>query len=185
MSNLCFIDFETTGSNVFEDHPLEFGAVLVNKNFEIVNEFFSSIKPPDRSQNTATAFAIHNIKLRDLEDAPTSKVVLDDFFERFGVDYGFAGWNISFDVPFFRKLCYLNEMMDLYNKIDYRHIDVQTICKIARELTLIPGNIKSLDDCVRYFGLNRSKVHNALEDAKLTFSVFQALLKLLDNAVVI
>lgn len=183
--NICFIDFETTGSNVFEHDPIEIGAVLINQEFHIVNEFFSTIKPRNGSKNTLTAFRIHKIKLVELENAPTSKQVINKFFKEFRVNYCFAGWNISFDVPFFRKMCYLNDMIDSYNNIDYRHIDVQTICRIARELKLIEANVRSLDDCAKYFNLTRSTTHNALEDARLTFYVYQELMKSIESSVLV
>lgn len=185
MKNICFLDFETTGSNVFEHDPIEIGALLVNEQSEIVSEFFSTIRPTIHSKNTPTAFRIHKIKLAELQNAATSKEVLHEFLKKFGTNYCFAGWNISFDVPFFRKICYLNDMIDLYNNIDYRHMDVQTICRVARHLHLIEENVESLNDCAKYFGLTRSKTHNALEDAKLTFYVYQELMKSIESSILV
>ena len=55
---LCFIDFETTGINVFEDEPIEFGAVLTNERLEVVDSFCSRIKPSPRRAIGDAAFKI-------------------------------------------------------------------------------------------------------------------------------
>jgi len=36
---ICFIDFETTGVDVFRDEPIEIGAVLVDDNLKIIKQF--------------------------------------------------------------------------------------------------------------------------------------------------
>lgn len=40
---ICFIDFETTGIDVFRDEPIDFGAVLVDFNLTIKNEFLKDL----------------------------------------------------------------------------------------------------------------------------------------------
>jgi len=173
---ICFIDFETTGSNPYIHFPIEIGAVLVRNNLSIINKFSSYIRPPYEARNTNVAFNIHQIRLDNLKNAPVAKDVVEEFFDKFGTNYNFASWNISFDVSFFRKLCNDTDKIESFNKIGYRHIDIQTVCSLARELRLIDSKVKSLDDCVRIFNLNRSKAHDALEDSMICIEVYRNLL---------
>jgi|SRR5690554_5542348 len=175
---ICFIDFETTGIDVFRDEPIEFGAVLVDSKMKIINEFSSKVSINKSVYLTKRAFNIHNISIEKLYDAPNPKEVMNRFFYQFGTDYRLSGWNISFDVSFMRKLCHKNGMMVKYNKINHRHIDIQSLCYLAVELELIKQNNNSLNDWINYFGLKRSRNHSAIEDAKLTFEVYKKLLDL-------
>jgi DNA polymerase III epsilon subunit-like protein len=175
---ICFIDFETTGIDVFRDEPIEFGAILVDSNLEIKNKFTSKISVNKSVYLTKRAFNIHNISIEDLDNSPTQKEVINMFFNEFGTDYRLGGWNISFDVSFLRKICHKNGLMVKYNKINHRHIDTQSLGFLAAELGLIEKNNNSLNDWVHYFGFNRSQNHSAVEDAKLTFEVYKKLLTL-------
>ena len=84
-SNICFLDFETTGSNPFLDFPIQIGAVLVCSDLTILKQYHSYIKPPGFASNTNVAFNIHNIEISSLQNEPNSKYVLEKFFNLFGV----------------------------------------------------------------------------------------------------
>lgn len=174
----CFLDLETTGVNLFQDHTIEIGALLVNENFEIVNKFHSFIKPDKTINFSNSSKQVHGLNESFFIDKMDSSDVLDTFFSEMGTNFRFVSWNISFDVSFFRKLCHLNRMTDKYNKINYRHLDLQSIfywyC-IKKGL----NNLSSLDDACKYFGISRSKHHNALEDSYIAYSIFEKLY--LDN----
>lgn len=176
--NICFIDFETTGIDVFKDSPIEIGSVLVDDKGEILKIFHSLIQPRNRRIFSTSATKIHGIDNILLENARTQHEVLFDFFSTMGTDYRFSGWNINFDVSFFRGMCHYTKMMREYNKIYHRHIDVQSIVFYLKTKNLLPNELRSLDDLIKYFSLKRSTKHNALEDAKLTFEVFQKLMSL-------
>lgn len=178
---ICFIDFETTGVDIFRDEPIEFGALLVNDQLEIINEYASKITLEKSVYLTKRAYNIHNISIEDLKDAPSQKEVIDDFFSVIGTDYRLGGWNISFDVSFLRKICHKNGRMFNYNKINHRHIDVQSLCFLAKNLNLVPVNNNSLSDWIVYFNLKRSVYHSAIEDAKFTFKVYQKILILFQD----
>jgi DNA polymerase III subunit epsilon len=96
--NTCFIDFETTGIDVFKDHPVEFGAILVDENLNIIDEFYSRINPDRKRKLKASALKTHGIELDSLVNIPTGNIVLSSFFSRFGTNFRLASWNISFDV---------------------------------------------------------------------------------------
>ena len=173
---ICFIDFETTGIDVFEDEPIEFGAVLVNEHLEIINTFFSRIKPSPERVITASAFKIHNISLKNLQDSPSQQEVLKNFFDTIGTNFRLAGWNIGFDITFFRRICHDNNMMDRYNKVNHRHIDIQSLNYLANALGMLSSKTRSLSDLASYYHFERSVKHSALEDAQLAFLVYKRLL---------
>lgn len=175
---ICFIDFETTGIDVFRDEPIEFGAILVDSNLEIKNKFSSKIFVHKSVYLTKRAFNIHNISIEDLNNSPSQKEVFKMFFNEFGTDFRLGGWNTSFDVSFLRKICHKNGMMVKYNKINHRHIDAQSIGFLAVELALVDHAQNSLNDWVNYFGFIRSNNHSAMEDAQLTFQIYKELLSL-------
>lgn len=175
---ICFIDFETTGIDVFRDEPIEFGAVLIDYNLNIKNEFSSKMSMNKSVYLTKRAFNIHNISIEDLAESPNQKEVVKKFFNEFGTDFRLGGWNTSFDVSFLRKVCHKNGMMVSYNKINHRHIDTQSLGFLAVELGLVEHSKNSLNDWVNHFGFKRGSNHSALEDAKLTFEIYKGLLNL-------
>ncbi|BAP37752.1 hypothetical protein AS4_28120 [Acinetobacter guillouiae] len=171
---LCFLDLETTGVNLFQDHTLEIGAILVDSRLEVVKEFHSYIKPDKLVSFSRSSKNTHGHTEQFFNDKFNSHDVLLDFFNYIGTDYRFVGWNISFDVGFFRKLCHLNNMTSKYNEINYRHIDLQSVfywyC-IQNNL----NNLSSLDDACKHFNISRSSYHNAYEDALITYKIYKRL----------
>ncbi len=176
-NKLVFLDFETTGINVFDSDPIQIGAVYVDEKLRVINTFSSYIRPHITSRMKVSSKETHGLKINELMDKPTDKEVLKEYFKIIGTDYSFAGWNISFDIPYFRKMCHRTGNMREFNNINYRHIDVQTIVRLAAELYLIPRNINSLDDCITFFNLIRKEKHDALDDAKVTFVIFKTILE--------
>ena len=172
---VCFIDFETTGIDISTDQPIEFGAVLVDKFGVIEKKFQSRIMLERIDLYNNKAYEIHGIDYELLRSSPTQHQVLSLFFNEFGYDYCFGAWNVSFDVSFFKKMCHENNMSDLFNKIHYRHLDVQSVAKFSKYLNVIDENIKSLSNCADYFNINRSSYHNALEDALICYEVYKSI----------
>jgi len=171
----CFIDLETTGSDYVNDYPIQIGAILVKtKNFEIIKEYSSLINIPEGIIISEKAKEIHGLKKEDIKNAPKPKNVLKDFFNEFGTDYAFAGWNVCFDVSFFRKICIENGFKNQYKEINFHHLDVQSIAKYLKIKGNLEGKI-SLSNLCKIYNLKRSENHDALEDAKLSFEVLRRL----------
>lgn len=179
--SICFLDFETTGSNLFIDEPIQIGAFLYDWSNKKKIQFESNIRPSNNITNSKTAFDIHHIDLFQIKEEPTAKEVLTNYFKIMGTNYCFAGWNISFDIPFFRKMCFENSFQEDYDSINYRHIDVQSICKTLKYLGIVDQSLNSLTDFSKFFGISRSKKHRALEDAIITYEIFCKALHLLEE----
>jgi len=176
--NICFIDFETTGINVFHDKPIQLGAILVDKNLKIIKKFSSDIRIPNNFKISESAKKIHGKTNKDLENAPSTKDLLSNFFSTIGTNYRFAGWNINFDVAFMRKLCNDNNFMEEYNLINHRHIDVQSIAFYLKNKNLINQDLNSLSDYANLLDIKRNNNHYALEDANICLEVYKYIISL-------
>ena len=173
----CFIDLETTGSDYVNDYPIQIGAILVDiQNFKILKEYSSLVNIPEGIIISEKAKEIHGLKKEDIKNAPKPKNVLKDFFNEFGTDYAFAGWNVCFDVSFFRKICIENGFNNQYKEINFHHLDVQSIARYLKIKGNIEGEI-SLSNLCKIYNLKRLKNHDALEDAKLSFEVLKKLIQ--------
>ena len=171
----CFIDLETTGSDYANDYPIQIGAILVDiRNFKILKEYSSLINIPEGIIISGKAKEIHGLKKEDIKNAPIPKKALKDFFNKFGTNYAFAGWNVCFDVSFFRKICIENGFNSQYKEINFHHLDVQSIAKYLKIKGNIEGEISLINLC-KIYNLKRSENHDALEDAKLSFEVLRRL----------
>lgn len=177
-SKICFIDFETTGIDVFKDSPVEIGAVLINSKGCVQKRFHKYIKPRTKRKVSKAAEEIHGLTNLDLLSKSPQHEVIESFFDEFGTDFRFGGWNINFDISFFRSICHHSNKMRLYNRINHRHIDVQTISFLAKELGIISPKYNSLTDLASLFSIERSTKHSALEDAIITSQVYFNLVKL-------
>ena len=181
MKEICFIDFETTGTDLIDDYPIEIGAILVDSNMNISKEFHSFIKPNNTFKLEKTAFDIHGISELTIMQSPAESTVLRNMFSKLGTSYRLAAWNMSFDVAFFKTMCLRNSFDEYLNKINYRHLDVQTISFIAKEIGCIPNTINSLSELANYFGLSRSAHHSAFEDARILYKVYMLLMATMKN----
>ncbi|MEG0482986.1 MAG: 3'-5' exonuclease [Acinetobacter sp.] len=172
----CIVDLETTGINQFYDQPVEIGAILINNNFKMVDSFHSYIKISENLRFSDSARKTHGLDEFFLENKPSQQQVLSNFFHKFGTDFRFVAWNMTFDVGFFRRMCFENGYSQYFDSLNYRHIDLQSIFFFYCERRGI-RNLFSLDDACRYFGINRSQYHNALEDAEITYRLFNELMQ--------
>lgn len=178
MSNICFIDFETTGLLPEVHSPLQLGAVLAEEETLLQLDVFSQyIMPPIGCVVDDKAMEVNGLDINNMpEDTVSQWVCLNSFFLKFGYDYCFAAWNMSFDVSFFRRMCIQSARMQDFNKLDYHHIDVQSIVKFLRLSGRLPSNVTSFNAALKHFGLERSyKTHDGFEDACLLRDLYISL----------
>lgn len=171
----CILDLETTGINQFYDQPIEIGAILVDKNLKVIDKFHSYIQIPETLNFSISAKKTHGLDENFLRNKPPQAMVLKNFFLQFGYDFRFVTWNMSFDVGFFRRICYENNFQNEFDKLNYRHLDLQSMFFYYCDKNGY-HNLRSLDDACGHFGIYRSRYHNALEDAQITYEVFKRLM---------
>lgn len=173
----CFLDLETTGIDLINDFPIEIGAVLVDEKLNRIKDFHSYISPVGNYRISSSALEIHGKSIADINEAPSERQAINDFFLNLGSDYRFVAWNMTFDVAFFKLLCSRNGFSKNFNMINYRHIDVQSISFISQQLGILPNDINSFTSLCEFFNLRRSHHHSAFEDANLLFHAYKLLIE--------
>ena len=178
---LCFLDFETTGVIDYINDPIEIGAILVDyENLKEITHFSSYIKPLCKQTFSEEAFKVHGIPYDAVKYALTPFQVISKLASEFGAGYRFIGWNIGFDVAFFKKMCYYSGMLEYYNNLNYRSIDIQSIVDYLKRKFILPWELYSLSNLAKFFNIPRSEKHNALECANISLQVYKNLLAMED-----
>jgi len=155
------IDIETTGLHCPKDTIIEIGAILVDKDFEIIKVFetyvYASYVPPFITQ-------FNGIKYSDLVNAPKIKKALQELVE-FAQDAIPMAHNAPFDKRFIRF--YLEECGIPYVQNTW----IDTV-KLFKEK--FPGmKDYKLDTLIKHFNLAVKEDHRALSDAKHTLSLLK------------
>lgn len=175
ISNLIFVDVETTGLEAGKHKIIEIGAILVGpQNLEILEEFNEKILWDDRVMLSASPEALKiNGYDRDLwiRDAKFEEDVLTGL-NKFTGGALMVGWNIGFDRAF------LEAAYRRYGKwfpFDYHAIDVMSLTwwEIGYALDSL-----SLSKVCKYLGIEpEPEVHRALNGARKCYEVFSYLVR--------
>lgn len=175
MSRLIFLDTETTGLEVAQDHRIiEIACVeMIGRRF--TKENFQCHLNPEREIDIG-AQNIHGLSLEFLADKPRFADIADDFL-RFIEGAEIVIHNAAFDVGF------LNAELKRAGRarFDGPHLDTGEIrvitdtWKLAREQ--FPGKKNNLDALCERFEIDRSArtFHSALVDTQLLAQVYLAL----------
>lgn len=188
-------DFETGSADPNSCEILQIGAVAIHpRKLEIVDEFNLYSQPLEPDKVEAGALQVTGIKLEDVLKAPHPKLVwgqFREFIEKYntGANKGnytapiAAGYNIiNFDLPIVERYCKLYGPTDkksggqgLFNglhKLDLMH----EIFKWTENQDVPTGNngrqSLSLDNVLKWLGIDNKGSHNALVDVKNTAKVF-------------
>lgn len=166
------IDIETTDSDNILGSVIQISAVLVNKEFKILDSFNVFVKPLTSHRNPK-AMAINKISEDTLETAYTLENALS-LFENFCKDTKMLGaWGSYFDVAFLKEQ---------YNKIHrdwpfgYRSIDLKSIAiwEFAKMNAPLSGGV--FKACERLAIPFEGTAHDGLDDIKNTVKILQKLL---------
>ncbi len=161
------IDVETTGFDVTYAEIIDVGAVRVEGG--VVTETFSTLVDPgffipDRIKE------LTGITNAMLVGSPRMAGVLPQLMEFMG-DSILVGHNVLQDIKFIDK--YTRVYMGEKFRKPY-------ICTLQLSRRLLPSlGRHTLKDVADYFGIHYTRLHRALEDAKVTAQVFLNLLDLL------
>lgn len=182
---LLMADSETTGLHFNSSTPnidprtgetfqaISWGLIVVDADtLQPVEELYREIKYDGTSTWNARAEQVHGLSKEYLElhgyDEEEAVIDIAELLLKYwGPDssISFAGWNVgTFDLPFFRSLM---EKYEVPIKISNRHVDV---------FSLAYGTLGTFtsDEAFEAVGIIRDK-HNALEDARATLTVLQAI----------
>ena len=137
------------------------------------------LTPEAFAQASPRAMEIHGLKLGELEIAPTPAEVVTQFLDTFGADFYFCGWNICFDTQFLRVLFDQAGRLRDFDTFSYHRLDLWGLLQLAWWRGLVKARPDSLSIACGLFGIPRSSVHDAMEDARITALILRKSLLLL------
>jgi DNA polymerase III epsilon subunit-like protein len=183
------IDTETGGLGI-DKSLLTLGLVFADENLNEVTSSYFEIKPNDGIYRvTGKALEINGINLVEHDKvAMTEKFVGSELYRLLHI-HSNGGKN---------KLIPIGKQMDgdiaqIFDKlikrdtweqsVSYRKIDISGIMNFMQHLKLLPDfkGKGSLSDLTEHYGISNSGLHNALEDARMTLRVYQAMVKQLEK----
>ena len=177
--NLAFVDIETTGFLPGEHEMIELGVVLVRqigdegKEFEVIEEFEMKIKPEHIETANPQSLKVNGYDPAQWIFANT----LTEAMKVFGAktrDAIFVAHNVTFDYSFIEKAF---ETTGVVNEMFYAKLD--TISMAYAKLHKNPRAEKfRLQKLCEFFGIENSKAHTALADARALFEVYKKLMNL-------
>ena len=166
--NEVFLDTETTGLSVKENHRIVEIACIETNELVVTNRVFHKVINPERAVPEG-AFNVHGFSTEFLKDKDKFYKIADDFLS-FIKDKKIIIHNASFDLSF------LNYELKLVKKNEIKKENIIDSLEVAR--SRYPGSSNSLDALCRRFGidLSRRTKHNALLDCELLREVYINLL---------
>lgn len=165
VNEYVIVDIETTGLDTNYDEIIEIGAIKI-KNNEIVDTYNTLIKPKYEIDEYITELT--GITNEMVADAPSIDKVIGNFKE-FISDSILVGHNFNFDLNFL----YDNSMNILNNPIENNFIDTM---RLARFL-LKDLKHHRLIDIAKNYNIDSSNSHRAIEDCRITYSCYKALME--------
>jgi len=167
-TDFLVVDVETTGlSTEAGDRICELGMVKLRSG-EIVDSYGTLINP-ERSIS-AGAFAVNKISSEMLQDAPTFRSIVPQVRGKID-DSILVAYNAPFDLSFLRSEFLKAGLTPPRNRV----VDA---LGLARQL--LPGLYKySQENVAAITGISHTVAHRALDDAKITATLFQMFLTIL------
>lgn len=176
------VDIETTGL-IKGVHEIVQIAIVPFVDFKPVGRFVTYMRPMKPHLASEEAFKVNGLTLEGLAQQPTPnqvrKLLLEWKDNCFPDDVIYpVGHNYAVFDSHFLEL-FLNK--SIYDKIiSYRCMDTCILARGLQKAGLIPKEIKmGLDPLSNYFGIDRSKAHDAYDDCLVTLQVYQKLTELL------
>lgn len=175
MSNILFIDTETTGLDPSRHGIIQLGAVCQDGVLGIYIR-------PDGAIIDREAMEINKIDLDMVErDGFSLPLARREFYRFLDTHYDWdervilGGFNLPFDIQFLRKIIPLD---DWEMRFSHRTIDVCSVMQFLSDSELISRNPGSLKKCLQYFGLPSEGLHDAVTDAMATKRLYETGIKL-------
>lgn len=174
LPDLVVFDLETSGFYFDTDEIIEIGAVRIAPDLKTPKgEFLMKVRPLHPETIDPETQRVNGYTREGWADARPLADVLRAF-ATFADGSLLAGYNVAFDWGFL-KHAYRTAAIDL--NVDYHIFDVMSLVLADTLKTGQPASIR-LSAALKRLGLPpQPKPHRALEDAKATLLVLQALLK--------
>jgi len=174
---LAFVDIETTGFNVEKHEIIEIGGVIVEQKdgipLAIVDEFEIKIQPERIHDADPEALSINGYNEAEWMFAVNKEQAMKLFAEKVK-DAVMVAHNVAFDYSFLAKAFADTEVENtmFYAKLDTISFAYAKLHRMENAPRL------SLGALCEHFGVENSRAHTALADAKATYEVYKKLLAL-------
>ncbi len=122
--NYIILDLEATCDerHTIENEIIEIGAVKLNDNLEVVDEFQSFVRPILNPNLTDFCKKLTSINQSDIDNANVFNIVIEDFKGFIGTEYKLCSWGF-YDKTQFQKDCDLHKLDKgwIKNHISLKH----------------------------------------------------------------
>jgi len=148
----------------FDSEIIEIGAIRLNEDFNVEDEFKMFVKPSFYPVMNAAVASLTKIRMQDLEDAPGFPEAYEAFAEWCGDEYCLCTWGPD-DVPvLFDNM--LAHGMTTPDRLLW--CDIQ---EIFGSKTMRDHKQWSLENAIRVLDLDKERAHDALNDVRNTCRV--------------
>ena len=163
--NEIFLDTETTGLSIKDDHRIVEIACIETQNLMPTKKVFYKLINPERPVSE-DAFKVHGYSNEILKKEPTFKEIANEFIE-FIAGKKLIIHNAPFDIGFIN-----HELKKVNLKLIDKEKNIIDTLEVAR--LKYPGSSNSLDNLCKKFSIDLSKrtKHNALLDCELLRKVY-------------
>lgn len=160
LDNFCFVDIETSGTNIIRNRIIEIGIIRVEKGK--VKKTYSTLINPEGYIDPYVEM-LTGIRHADLESAPVFSDVKNEIFDLLR-DSVFVAHNARFDYGFLKN--------------EYRRFGMtftaRQLCTVKLARLLYPGYRKyDLDSIITRHDIRCIHRHRALDDAQAIWEFFQ------------
>ena len=163
--NEIFLDTETTGLSIKDDHRIVEIACIETQNLMPTKKVFYKLINPERPVSE-DAIKVHGYSNEILKKEPTFKEIANEFIE-FIAGKKLIIHNAPFDIGFINQ-----ELKKVNLKLIDKEKNIIDTLEVAR--LKYPGSSNSLDNLCKKFSIDLSKrtKHNALLDCELLRKVY-------------
>ncbi len=176
--DLAFFDLETTGLS-FDADIIEMAVILADhESLNIVEEWSAKVKPKDISKADPQAFLVNGYNEAEWADALEIKPALEAFLQKTS-NKVLVGHNLPMDWMWLNRALFENKLLESMKfasgQFYYQGFDTASLA--YSKLRNVVGIEKfSLDELTQYFGIQRTRSHRAMDDARATYELFTKLI---------
>jgi DNA polymerase-3 subunit epsilon len=174
--NRCIIDIEVGGWNKRKNALCSIGALVIDHNLTVVEEFYVLIKPHvRRGSDELSSYKPDAMQVNGLNEQQLKKdglhpsvamEMIEGMIKRWEI-VTFAGHNIrSFDAP------WLNEYMDRFGS-GYKFSNTIDTLEMSRKRWNLPNY--DLTNICKHLGIKHDNAHHALSDCRANLEVYRRL----------
>lgn len=179
MKKLLVIDTETTGLDPVRNSLWQLAGYYRNKDGQLYT-LNLKCSPLDWENITDEALAVCHTSREELAKLPPAKALYDTFRNFLlqetadGEKIIWCGYNCRFDQGFVESFFkHFDPTDSIYRFFDRHHVDMLDYMRILRSMEVINAPSLRLETAYKMFGLGTETAHDALEDAKVTYMLYQ------------